>query len=67
MVHADLQWGAVSPPHMLMFILFRAIEGELGSQGFPEQFDQLCCTQSSRGFHSCAVSARARLDCWALL
>jgi len=59
--------GRRSPPHMLMFILFRAIEGELGSQGFPEQFDQLCCTQSSRGFHSCAVSARARLDCWALL
>ena len=45
-------------PRMLMFILFRAMEGDLGSKGFPEQFDHLCCTQSSRGFHAYGASAR---------
>jgi hypothetical protein len=43
MVCADLY-----PRGMRTFCLFRAMGGVLGSKGFPEQFDHLCCTQFSR-------------------
>ena len=33
-----------------MFFLFRAIDGGKSSKGFPEQFDDLCCTQLSQEF-----------------